>query len=103
MPTENLVCENAQLRCEIKNLNEKVQLLTTRLDSLVTPPVKIHEDLAVNVTRPEDVSLTIFKSLPEFAGDREKYATWRSVTQTAIKLLDEHKQSMSYFEALMVV
>lgn len=73
------------------------------MDSLVTEPAKKHENLAIKVTKPEDVSLTIFKSLPEFTGDREKYATWKSVTRTAIKLMDEHKQSMRYFEALMVV
>lgn len=101
---ECLQCENSQLNCEIQQLNEKMQMLTTRLDSFVTPsPVKKHIDLTINVTSPEDVSLTIFKSLPEFSGEREKYATWRSVTRTAIKLLDEHKQSMRYFEALMVI
>lgn len=62
-----------------------------------------YKEVSVNVTRAEDVSLTLYKTSPEFSGEREKYATWRSVTQTAMKLLENHQTTMKYFEALMIV
>lgn len=49
------------------------------------------------------MSLHIFKSLPEITGVLEQYATWRSTTNTAMKLLNGHESSMRYFEALMIV
>lgn len=57
----------------------------------------------MTVSVPKDVSLDIYKTLPEFSGEREKYATWWSTTSTAIGLLQNYKTSMRYFEALMII
>lgn len=57
----------------------------------------------VEITDAKDVSLHIFKSLPEFTGERSQYATWRTMTKTAMKLLENHKETMRYFEALMII
>lgn len=59
--------------------------------------------MTVTVCDPNSVSLQIFKTLPEFNDEREKYATWRSTIHIAIKLLDNHRTSMKYFEALMII
>lgn len=57
----------------------------------------------VTIIEAKDVSLHIFKTLPEFTGERDQYATWRTMTKTAIKLLENHKETMRYFEALMII
>lgn len=88
---------------QINALVQKVEELSIELSKKTEPKVEVHKNVEVNVTDPKDVSLLIYKSLPEFCGEREQYATWRTTTKTAIKLLAGHEQSMRYYEALMVV
>lgn len=87
---------------QFNNLKCMVENLTLRLNQS-EPQIVVHKDLEVTVTNAKDVSLDIFKTLPEFDGDRKKYATWRSTAHTAMKLLSNHTDSMRYYEALMIV
>lgn len=91
-----------QLQQQIAELSQKVNELTVQLNQQ-KPKVEEYKDVTVTVTQAENVSLQIYKSLPEFNGTREKYATWRTSTKTAMNLLSEHKTQMRYFEALMIV
>lgn len=86
---------------KITELEKKFEELTKQLNQ--APKIEEHQDVNVTVTEPKDVSLDVFKTLPEFNGDRVKYATWRSMSTTAMELLDDHRTSMRYFEALMII
>lgn len=86
-----------------QGLSTKVDELAARVGANSVPTVETYRDVSVTVSVPKDVSLDIFKTLPEFDGDRSKYATWRSTTNTAIGLLKNHPTSMRYFEALMII
>lgn len=89
----------AHLQAQINLLNERQQQLLIN-----NQPVEEHQNLTFNIQRPEDVSLHLFKTLPEFSGDRTTYtyATWRSIAKTAMNLLENHKTSMQYCQALMI-
>lgn len=91
----------------IADLTAKLNALTTKVDTNVRQApiaaVEEYRDLNVNVSVPKDVSLDIYKTLPEFNGEREKYATWRSMVTTAIGLLKNHQSSMRFYEALMII
>lgn len=95
---------NAQNRL-IADLAEKLNALTTKVDTDVQQAPEVpavireYEDLVVHVSMPKDVSLEMYKALPEFSGEREKYATWRSMVNTAIGLLKNHQNSMRFYEA----
>lgn len=87
----------AHLQAQINLLNERQQQQMT-----INQPVEEHQSLTFNIQRAEDVSLHLFKTLPEFSGDRTTYATWRSIAKTALNLLENHKTSMQYCQALMI-
>lgn len=87
---------------ELELLVAKINELSTKIE-IQSPKVEEYKSLSVSVSVPKDVSLDIFKTLPEFDGERNKYATWRSTTKTAISLLANHPTSMRYFEALMII
>lgn len=84
-------------------LTTQMQELTAKFNSIQNP-VKFEEyqDVNVTITSPDNVSLHIYRTLPEFNGQREQYATWRTMVSTAMKLLDDHKTTVKYFEALMI-
>lgn len=98
--------ENIEME-EIKNvidaLIEKVSTLEIEVQRTQPTKIEEHKGIAVTIAQPNDVSLEIFKTLPVFDGEREKYPTWRSMAHTAIKLLDGHSNSMRYYEALMII
>lgn len=88
-----------QLQNQINALNERQQQLLTAQPA----PVEEYRDLTFHIQRAEDVSLNLFKTLPEFSGDRTAYATWRTIVKTAMKLLENHEASMQFCQALMIV
>lgn len=92
---------STELKQTVDELMKKVEELSIQLKESREPKIEEYNDVNVAVNRPEDVSLQIFKTLPEFDGNRDKYATWRTMANTAMKLLENHKDSMRYFEALM--
>lgn len=86
-----------------QGLSTKVDELAAKVGTNFKPAIEPYKDVSVTVSMPKDVSLDIFKTLPEFDGNRSKYPTWRSTTNTAIGLLKNHPTSMRYFEALMII
>lgn len=98
--------ENIEME-DIKNvidaLIEKVSTLELKVQRTQPTKIEEHKGIAVTIAQPNDVSLEIFKTLPVFDGEREKYPTWRSMAHTEIKLLDGHSNSMRYYEALMII
>lgn len=86
---------------------QSAQIATQSASSTQTiqqPTVEEYTDVSTpNVSVPRDISLDIYKTLAEFTGEREKYATWRSTASTAMRLLESYKTSTRYFEALMIV
>lgn len=88
-----------QLAALMKQVNE----LKLQVEKQQKPTVTEYTDVTVTVANATDISLHVFKSLPEFSGNREKYATWRSMTSTAIKLLEAHKDQLRYAEALIII
>lgn len=88
----------AHLQNQINILNER----SLQQQRAANPTVEEHRDLTFNIQRPEDVSLNLYKTLPEFSGDRMNYATWRTVVKTAMNLLENYKTSMQYCQALMI-
>lgn len=92
-----------QLKNKVTELENKVAELAIELKKKNEPKIEEYKDVNVTIIEAKDVSLHIFKTLPEFTGERNQYATWRTMTKTAIKLLDNHKETMRYFEALMII
>lgn len=95
---------NQDLNEVISHLQNQINVLNERLQQLLATnqPAEEHQNLTFNIQRAEDVSLHLFKTLPEFTGDRATYATWRSIAKTAMNLLENHKTSMQYCQALMI-
>lgn len=93
----NEVIAHLQNQLNVLNDRQQQQLLANQ-----PAPVEEHRNLTFNIQRAEDVSLHLFKTLPEFSGDRTMYATWRSITKTAMNLLENYKASMQYCQALMI-
>lgn len=85
----------AHLQNQINVLNER----SIQQQQAANPTVEEHRDLVFNIQRPEDVSLNLYKTLPEFSRDR---ATWRTVAKTARNYLKIYKNSMQYCKALMI-
>lgn len=95
---------NLTMEQQINQLTQKVEELTIQLNAIHNP-VKIEEyqDVTFTVTSIDEISLHTFKTLPEFNGQRDQYATWRTMVSTAMKLLENHKTTIKYFEALMII
>lgn len=93
---------STELKIQVAELMKKIDDLTFQLNAK-SVKIEEHKDVIVTVTEAKDVSLDIFKTFPIFNGDRDQYATWRSMSKTAIKLLDQHQNSMRFFEALMII
>lgn len=90
----------ASLQDQITQLENNHQTLTQQITPTTTEE---YTDLKFNVTKADDVSLHLFRTLPEFTGERKNYATWRSMVMTAMKLIDGFKSTMRYCEALMII
>lgn len=65
--------------------------------------IEEYKDVQIAVSVPKDVSLDIYKTLPEFNGEREKYAIWRSTAITAFGILKNFETSTRHFEALLII
>lgn len=99
--TQDLNTAISHLQTQIDSLNRQHQVL--QLQTTQPLPVDEHRDLTFTINRAEDVSLHLFKTLPEFSGNRTSYATWRTIVKTAMKLLQNHETSMQFCQALMIV
>lgn len=98
---------NDQLKAILDGIQSQITILKNEQDLIheqMTPiPVEEYTDLQITVNDPKDVSLHLFKTLPDFSGDRKAYPTWRSMVITAMHLLTNFPNSMRFYEALMIV
>lgn len=89
--TQELQDQGAHLMRKVNELtiqtNIQFKPTATSNSNQQQPKVEEYKDVTVTITQAEEVSLQIYKTLPEFNEDRDKNLTWRSSTQTAMNLL----------------
>lgn len=89
---------------QIKALQTQVAVLQTQIVTLdKTTKIEEYEEIKVTIIDAKDISLEMFKTLPEFNGDRTKYTSWRNSAINVMKIFDGHKDKPRYFEALNIV
>lgn len=89
---------------QIKLLQQQmvsVQEQVTTLDQ--TTKVEEYKEVQVVVGDLKDISLEMFKSLPEFNGDRTRYTSWRNSAMNVMKIFKDNHDKPKYFEALSIV
>lgn len=100
--TRNVVME--ELTNQIKLLQDQLAVMKTQLAVLdQTTKVETFEEVRVNVADVKDISLDMFKTLPEFSGERNKYSAWRNSAMNVMKIFNGHTDKPKYFEALNIV
>lgn len=89
---------------QIKILQDQIAAINVQLTAL-DQSIKVEEykEVKVTVTDVKDVSLDMFKTLPEFNGDRNKYSAWRNSAMNVMKIFVGLTQEPKYFEALNIV
>lgn len=78
-----------------------MQLKLTELDT--SPKYEEYAEVRVAITDAKEISLEMFKTLPTFGGEREKYVSWRAAAMNSMKIFVGHMESPRYFEALNIV
>lgn len=97
--TQLLAIQTPEIHNQIATLNQNV----LAIQALQPLPIEEHTDLPVPTLAAANVSRDIFKTLPEFSGNRSTYSTWRSVVKNAIKLLENHVGTTEYYQALIMI
>lgn len=99
-------CENMEAVAEqIAALQAQIQALTLQVNANNNNANAVEEyaeiqPLVVNI---QNVSLDMFKTLPEFNGDRNKYCAWRTSAKNVIKIFGNRTNEPKYFEALNII
>lgn len=89
---------------QVKKLQEQLETVKLHVEDLDrTPKVEEYKEISVNLTSVNDISLEMFKSLPEFNGERSKYSAWRNSALNVMKIFDGHTDKPKFFEALNIV
>lgn len=89
---------------QVRMLQAQIAAMQEQFESLGnSPKIEEFEEVKVNVQDVKEISLDMFKTLPEFGGDREKYAAWRSSAMNVMKIFENHTDKPKYFEALNIV
>lgn len=94
---ETIVAQIRMLHQHIAEMQEKIATFNN------PPKFEEYPEVRVTVTDIKDISLDMFKTLPNFDGDREKYVSWRTAAINAIKIFAGHMEKPKYFEALNIV
>lgn len=94
---EPLVEQMQTLQQQIAAIKEQVSALDK------TPKIEEYKEITVDVKDVKDISLGMFKTLPEFNRERSKYSAWRNLAMNVMKILKEHTATPKYFEALNIV
>lgn len=106
----SIVRKMSDLMAENKKVNDsvssKIVELTNKVNSVHLPPSSVvaYEPISLsnpNVTCP--ISLDLIKSLPDFAGERAKYISWRQAAKTAIELFKSYEGTERYYQAVAIV
>lgn len=103
IPLINLT-EMEQIVNEIKLLHAQVASMQNQIVALDrTPRVQQYTEVSVNVTDVKEISLDMFKTLPEFNGDRNRYSAWRGSAINVMKIFIRFENTPKYFEALNIL
>lgn len=94
---EALVEQITHLQTQIVTINEQLAATVRQ------PTVVEYQEVQVAVCDVREISLDMFKTLPEFNGDRNKYVAWRTAAKNVMKILIGHTNKPKYFEALNIV
>lgn len=94
---ETVVEQIKMMQAQIASMQEQV----TALDQ--TTKVEEYKEVQVVLGDLKDVSLEMFKSLPEFNGDRTRYTSWRNSAMNVMKIFKDNHDKPKYFEALNIV
>lgn len=97
MEMEMIVDQMRALEQQIAGMQEQLVLLDH------SPKVEEYQEVRVNVRDVKEISLDMFKTLPEFSGERDKYPAWRNSAMNVMKIFENHTDKPKYFEALNIV
>lgn len=89
---------------QIKIIQDQMAAMNTQLAAL-DPTTKVEEfkEVQVRINDAKDISLDMYKTLPEFNGDRNKYIAWKNSAMNVMKIFNGHNETPRYFEALNIV
>lgn len=89
---------------QVLALQAELTRLTTRVTALdEIPAIVEYEEVQIANANVADITLDMFKTLPEFGGDRNKYVSWRTSASNAMKIFGTVTNSSKYFQALNIV
>lgn len=89
---------------QIQLMQQHMVVMQEKLATLdVSPKVEEYPEVRITVTNVKDISLDMFKSLPVFDGERDKYISWRTAAINAMCIFAGHMHEPKYFEALNIV
>lgn len=116
------------LQCMISALDEQIKQLQIQVNKTRKPTIERQRDVPGSASQTNyivnepivksydfdnskhrssnqssNVSLDTVNALPIFNGEKNKYATWRSMTSTAMMPLMNQKTTMLYFQALLII
>lgn len=85
-------------------LQEQIATLNARVEALgAVPVVQVYEDITIENAAADEITLDMFKSLPIFDGERNKYTAWRTSAKNVMRIFGENTGTVKYFEALSIV
>lgn len=90
------------LQTQQEEINQQYRIITNQQASLF-PFVEEYQETTVITHNANEISLELFKTLPEFNGNRLNYPTWRTMVITPMSLLEKYEGSMRYYEALTII
>lgn len=93
-----------ELANQIRALQEQIVAINAQVEQQNrAPAVEEYREVQVNVPDVKDISLDMFKTLPEFSGHRDRYTAWRNSAMNVMKIFNGHQDKPKYFEALNIV
>lgn len=89
---------------QIKLLQNQISSINIQLSKLDhTVKVEEYQEIKVQVSDVKDISLDMFKTLPEFKGERNSYTAWRNSACNVMKIFNGLTDKPKYFEALNIL
>lgn len=82
---------------QIAKLNENLNLCQAK------PTLLEYEDISTVLTKPEEIQLDSYKSIPEFSGDKTQYRSWREQVIRRMKMIEAFKTHPKYEAALGII
>lgn len=85
-------------------LRNQIQVLTTSIQSnLPVQLVQQNEPINPGYTSENSINISLFKTLPEFNGNRNQYRSWRSQAKFMMDSISAYMNTTTYYQALTIV